>query len=165
MIAAGSSIQGDKCKQLPGIAEVRTELRTLRASSNTCSRRHRPPQASNTVLESRILVSALFSAMAADGTSQPATTDSGSASEAPNPREGPSLEDLSPAQMQRLLEAALRRFREVEEPPASASGPPVTAASLLNSSLVPAPTASGKRVRHLRADLCLLTLDVMRGVG
>ena len=65
--------------------------------------------------------------------------------------------------MQRLLEAALRRFQEVEveEPPASASGPPVTEASLLNSSWVPAPMASGKRVCRLHADLCLFALDVM----
>ena len=53
--AAGSGIQGDTSKQLPSIVEVRTELRTLRASSNTCSHRHRPLQASNTVLESQIL--------------------------------------------------------------------------------------------------------------
>ena len=94
------------------------------------------------MLESQIRVSALLSVMATDRTSQPATTDPGSASEAANLRKGPSLDDLSPAQMQRLLEAALRRFREAKEPPVSASGLPVTAASLLNSSLVPAPTAS-----------------------
>ena len=52
--------------------------------------------------------------MATDETSQPAATDSRSASEAPNPCEGLSLDDLPPAQMQQLLEATLRRFQEAE---------------------------------------------------
>lgn len=88
--------------------------------------------------------------MATNGTSLPAATGSGSISEAPSLREGPSLDDLSPTQVQQLLEAVLQRFREEELCP-SASGHPVMAASLLNSHLVPGTTVQGKRVRPLCA--------------
>ena len=60
--------------------------------------------------------------MATDGTSSSATTDSGSASETP------SMDDLSPAQIQWLLKAALQQFQEVEE-----AVPPIRGQPLVGS--------------------------------
>ena len=86
--------------------------------------------------------------MSMDDRSPPSGTDSGRASEVQPSDQGPTLDDLSPAQAQRLLEAALRRYREADEAHTTRSGAVVTAPSLLNSSLVPGATSSGKRAHH-----------------
>lgn len=76
--------------------------------------------------------------MAADRTSPSVATDSGSTSEAPTQLEGPSL---TVAMMQKILEAALWRFRKTDT---------LMVMSLLNSILVPTMTVWGKQVPYLR---------------
>lgn len=67
-------------------------------------------------------------------------------------REGLTVDDLTPAQTQRLLETALRRLQEADDPRASSEGtPPVSAQSLLNSCLVSAATSTGERGLRMRA--------------
>ena len=86
--------------------------------------------------------------MSTNDRSLPFGTDSGCASEVQPSDQGPTLDDLLPAQAQRLLEPALQRYREVDEAHATSSGAVVMAPSLLNSSLVPGATSSGKRAHR-----------------
>lgn len=86
--------------------------------------------------------------MSTDGRSPPSSTDSGHASEVHPSDQGPTLDDLSPAQAQYLLEAALQRYWEVDETHVMSSRAVVMAPSLLNSSLVPWVTSSGKQAHY-----------------
>ena len=60
--------------------------------------------------------------MSMDDRSPLSGTDSGCASEVQPSDQGPTLDDLSPAQAQRLLEAALRRYRPHDEVGSSGDG-------------------------------------------
>ena len=143
--ALGVCGQGGERKQSQNIAEVITEMRTHRAKSTTCSFRHRPPPpcARETVLASRMSYCHVYGQSLATIWHQHRC-----ASEVQSSDQGPTLDDLSPAQAQRLLEADLRQYREADEAHATSSGAEVTAPSLLNSSPVPGPTSSGKRAHH-----------------
>lgn len=81
-----------------------------------------------------------------DDRSPLSATNSGLHREVQPSDEGPTLDNLSLAQPQHLLEGAL--WREVDEAHAMSLGAVLTAPSLLNSSLVPGATSSGKRVHH-----------------
>ena len=107
----GQGGRGGEHKQSQNIAEVMTELRTRRAKSATCSFRHRPLRVPG--IQCSLLT--FLTAMSTNDCFLPFGTDSGCASEVQPSDQRPTLDDLSPAQAQRLLEAALQRYHEVDE--------------------------------------------------
>ena len=82
--------------------------------------------------------------MAEQGTSAPMEITT---SETPALPEPPSLDDLSPAQAQRVLEAALQNYRAGDESRVVDAGTSAAVPSLMNTGLTTPLTASGEQQR------------------
>ena len=96
------------------------------------------------LLLTRFLVVAMASGTDSHSTNQSGTAPSDMWTDSDAPSLLPNLDDLSPAQAQRVLEAALQHYRAADMTPASGTGSTVTTASLLNGGLLTTTASSGE---------------------